>query len=276
MHALLGGIGPLYEKLYKDSMATAERYNLFRPITPDEADILISGEIRKTSRNGRNHAQLDPQGQHLVCFAGGMFALGSRLFQLEHHMEIAKKLTAGCIWAYRAMPLGIMPEKFRMLPCASREGCAWNETAWKDRVFVENPDHDVEETIRNLRLPKGFTEIVDTRYVLRPEAIESVFLLYRMTGDSDLLEAAWSMWTSISLATRTKLGGNAALSDVTISSAEWAISGDQYKMDSMESFWMAETLKYFYLMFSEPDLISLDEWVFNTEAHPLKRRLPSR
>jgi mannosyl-oligosaccharide alpha-1,2-mannosidase len=36
----------------------------------------------------------------------------------------------------------------------------------------------------------------------------------------------------------------------------------------MESFWMAETLKYFYLIFSEPDTISLDDWVFNTEAHP--------
>lgn len=34
---------------------------------------------------------------------------------------------------------------------------------------------------------------------------------------------------------------------------------------------MAETLKYFYLIFSEPDVISLDEYVLNTEAHPLKR-----
>lgn len=32
-------------------------------------------------------------------------------------------------------------------------------------------------------------------------------------------------------------------------------------MDSMESFWLGETLKYFYLIFSEPDLISLDEYV---------------
>ena len=38
----------------------------------------------------------------------------------------------------------------------------------------------------------------------------------------------------------------------------------------MESFWLAETLKYFYLLFSDdPDLIPLDEFVFNTEAHPL-------
>lgn len=34
---------------------------------------------------------------------------------------------------------------------------------------------------------------------------------------------------------------------------------------------MAETLKYFYLVFSDPEDISLDEYVFNTEAHPFKR-----
>lgn len=33
---------------------------------------------------------------------------------------------------------------------------------------------------------------------------------------------------------------------------------------------MAETLKYFYLTFSEPSVISLDEWVLNTEAHPFR------
>lgn len=34
---------------------------------------------------------------------------------------------------------------------------------------------------------------------------------------------------------------------------------------------MAETLKYYYLIFSPPDLISLDEYVLNTEAHPFLR-----
>lgn len=38
----------------------------------------------------------------------------------------------------------------------------------------------------------------------------------------------------------------------------------------MQSFFLAETLKYLYLLFSPPSVISLDEWVFNTEAHPLK------
>jgi hypothetical protein len=40
--------------------------------------------------------------------------------------------------------------------------------------------------------------------------------------------------------------------------------------DKMESFWLAETLKYFYLLFEDdPDVIPLDQYVFNTEAHPL-------
>ncbi len=43
------------------------------------------------------------------------------------------------------------------------------------------------------------------------------------------------------------------------------------KMDSMESFWLAETLKYFYLCFEDWGVVSLDEWVLNTEAHPLRR-----
>lgn len=42
----------------------------------------------------------------------------------------------------------------------------------------------------------------------------------------------------------------------------------QYR-NKMESFWLAETLKYFYLLFSDDELIPLDKFVFNTEAHPL-------
>ncbi len=39
----------------------------------------------------------------------------------------------------------------------------------------------------------------------------------------------------------------------------------------LQTFWLGETLKYYYLTFADEDVISLDEWVFNTEAHPFKR-----
>jgi mannosyl-oligosaccharide alpha-1,2-mannosidase len=90
--------------------------------------------------------------------------------------------------------------------------------------------------------------------------------MYRITGDKVYREKAWNMFQSIQNITETKLG-NAAVSDIT------AIGHDGLppKDDRMESFWLAETLKYFYLIFSDPSLISLDQFVFNTEAHPFRR-----
>lgn len=86
----------------------------------------------------------------------------------------------------------------------------------------------------------------------RPEAIESLFILYRTTGNSSYREAAWAMFENIERTTSTTIG-SAAVSDVTKSPFQ--------QVDRMESFWLAETLKYFYLMFSEPDLVSLDAYV---------------
>lgn len=40
------------------------------------------------------------------------------------------------------------------------------------------------------------------------------------------------------------------------------------KDDTQQSFFLAETLKYLYLLFSDDDVIPLDKYVFNTEAHP--------
>ena len=39
----------------------------------------------------------------------------------------------------------------------------------------------------------------------------------------------------------------------------------------MPSFFLAETLKYLYLIFAPEKTIDLDRIVFTTEAHPLKR-----
>ena len=277
-HALVGGLLPMYEKMYRESMDTAIRHNLFRPMLPDGKDVLLSGLVKVSKQgDGTFTTKLRPEGQHLVCFAGGMLALGGKLIQNNTHVEKGEKITDGCVWTYQNMPLGIMPEVFYMLPCESTEGdCPWEEEKWLKAVQnhasgKESDDVDLEAAKKyaaSKNLPKGFTYIQDTRYILRPEAIESVFILYRITGRKDLLETAWKMFVAIDSNTRTDLA-NAALSDITVDS-------NPPKSDSMESFWLGETLKYFYLIFSEPDLISLDEYVFNTEAHPLKRLLPSR
>ena len=70
------------------------------------------------------------------------------------------------------------------------------------------------------------------------------------------------MFNTIVQHTTTEIG-HAGLSDCTVDNPA--------KQDRMESFWLAETLKYFYLIFADPRLVSLDEYVLNTEAHPLRR-----
>jgi len=97
-------------------------------------------------------------------------------------------------------------------------------------------------------------------------------MMYRITGEQKYQDAAWDMFTAIVQASETELA-NAALSDITYTHEQMHKEGISIQMDSMESFWMAETLKYFYLIFSEPDVVSLDQWMFNTEAHPFKRNL---
>ncbi|EAW17220.1 glycoside hydrolase family 47 protein [Aspergillus fischeri NRRL 181] len=266
MHALVGGVLPMYESMYRNAMDTAIRHNLFRPMTPDEADILVAGAARIVSEAGQpSRVTLEPKGEHLICFAGGMMALGGRLIQNGTHVDMGRRLTDGCIWTYKALPSGIMPEVFHMSPCASQASCSWDEAQWQREVMSrvkEQQTQTAADVIQEQRLPKGFTAIPDRRYLLRPEAIESVFILYRITGREDLLDAGWTMFEAIQKATETDFA-NAALSDITVPQPP--------QSDSMESFWMGETLKYFFLLFSSPDLISLDEYVFNTEAHPLKR-----
>jgi mannosyl-oligosaccharide alpha-1,2-mannosidase len=261
-YALLGGLEPVYKKLYEESMKTAIKHTLFRPMTPDNADILVSGYVRAES----SQVTLYPELQHLVCFSGGMLALGGRIFEDEEHVKLGRKLTDACVWAYKAMPHNIMPEKSHLFACPNMTACEWDEAKWKEEVARRSgmeQDQDPTQNIASLRLPEGFTAIQDRRYILRPEAIESVFVLYRITGEQQYQAAAWDMFTAIQQSTQTDLA-NAALLDV--SSPDSSVP----KLDEMESFWMAETLKYFYLVFSEPDLISLDDYVFNTEAHPLK------
>ena len=86
----------------------------------------------------------------------------------------------------------------------------------------------------------------------RPEAIESVFILYRITGSQYWADSGWAMFKSIIAQTQTKLA-HSAIDNV--------LSGAPNHVDEMESFWLAETLKYFYLLYSEPGVVNLDEFV---------------
>ncbi|KDN67275.1 putative glycosyl hydrolase family 47 [Colletotrichum sublineola] len=255
MIALLGTREPKYQTMTENFLKAANESLFFRPMLPGEENILISGNVNINADDGR--PVLDPESEHLTCYIGGLYALAGRLLGKEEWVTVGGRLALGCYYAYQAMPTGMMPERYNMIPCDRRDDCKWDEAKWDagKKLRREYKPH----------LPKGFTTAKDPRYILRPEAIESIFILYRITGDHGFQDVAWEMWKAVSNGTLVELG-NAAVLDVTRKQDSLP------KEDYMESFWLAETLKYFYLVFSPPDLISLDDYVLNTEAHPFRRR----
>ena len=104
--------------------------------------------------------------------------------------------------------------------------------------------------------------VIDGRYHLRPEIIESTYYLFHYTGDPEYRLIGEKMFVDFVKCCRAD-SGYAALADVTT----------KQQLDEMESFVVAETFKYFYLLFAPPETLQFDKVIFNTEAHPLKTDL---
>jgi mannosyl-oligosaccharide alpha-1,2-mannosidase len=98
---------------------------------------------------------------------------------------------------------------------------------------------------------------------LRPEFVESLFYSWRFTKDQKYRDQAWQIFQAFNKYSRTP-SGFAVYSDVT------DINIESQQKDIMESFFMAETLKYLYLIFCEDSVLDFNEYVLNTEAHPFK------
>lgn len=103
-------------------------------------------------------------------------------------------------------------------------------------------------------------KVTQGAYPLRPEIIESAYYLYYFTGDSRYLTMGRTFFDSLRQYCKTD-AGYAGLLDVRT----------KEKRDKMESFFLAETLKYLYLLFAPQEALDLRKTVFNTEAHPIRR-----
>ncbi|CAN6446386.1 unnamed protein product [Victoria cruziana] len=101
----------------------------------------------------------------------------------------------------------------------------------------------------------------DRHNLLRPETVESLFVLYRITKDPKYREWGWQIFQDFEKYTKVETGGYTSLDDVTTIPPR--------RRDKMETFFLGETLKYLYLLFGDENVLPLDEFVFNTEAHPL-------
>mmetsp|Transcript_22339 Transcript_22339/g.33387 ORF Transcript_22339/g.33387 Transcript_22339/m.33387 type:complete len:124 (+) Transcript_22339:135-506(+) len=98
-------------------------------------------------------------------------------------------------------------------------------------------------------------------YILRPETVESLFILNYLTGDPIYREWGWEIFQSIEKYCKTEI----AYASLTNVDEPGSVE------DRMESFFLAETLKYLYLLFDpDTEVDILNKHVFNTEAHPTR------
>lgn len=215
-YLLLGGALQQPREMYEKFIPVAKKHLFRRGLNEHNIPILFSGDVRITGSRSETKVITTPKAQHLTCFAGGMVGLGAKLFNIAGDMAVAKQLTDGCVWSYNATASGIGPEVFSFAACGNvddeqtGEKCSYTEKKWHDSLQIywggssaakvagadsnePDPEERIQGIIKQRRLAPGMLEINDRRYILRPEAIEAVFMMLRLTGDRSWEEKAWVM-----------------------------------------------------------------------------------
>ncbi|KAE8624531.1 hypothetical protein XENTR_v10005977 [Xenopus tropicalis] len=234
-HVSLGGLGDsFYEYLIKSWLMSARQDNEAKSMYYDALEAIETHLIRKSPGGLTYIAEwrggiLDHKMGHLTCFAAGMFALGARDAPAQKRDHYM--------------------ELAAEIANTCHESYARTDTKLGPEVF--RFDFGAEATASRLS---------ERYYMLRPEVAESYVYLWRLTHNPKYREWGWEIVQALEKYCRIE-SGFSGIRDVYSTSPNHD--------NVQQSFFMSETLKYLYLLFSEDDLLSLEDWVFNTEAHPL-------
>lgn len=196
--------------------------------------------------------------EHLDCFAPGMLMLGAKTLselkegareapgagvgrsvsveEIRDYENLAKDLTKTCYDMYRMAPSGLAPERVRF-------------------SITKSDGQNSNSLIPDMHFLSGFTW-----NILRPELIESLFYMHFYTKDEQYVRWGETIFDDFVKHTKTYYGFTPVNG---VDTANPTPTGA-----AMESFFLAETLKYFYLLFAGG--VNLTEFVFTTEAHPLR------
>ncbi|KAJ4703854.1 alpha-1,2-Mannosidase [Melia azedarach] len=238
----------LYD-MYEEAMKGV-RHLLVRKSIPN--GLVFVGELP----NGLT-GSFSPKMDHLVCFLPGTLALGATkgvtkekamkenllTFEDLENLKLAEDLAKTCFEMYSVTSTGLSPE------------IAYFHTEGYYEGGLDGGN----------KSSKYLNDIIikhaDRHNLLRPETVESLFTLYRITEDPKYQEWGWQIFEAFEKYTKVDSGGYTSLDDVT--------TLPPHRRDKMETFFLGETLKYLYLLFGDSSVIPLDKFVFNTEAHPL-------
>lgn len=166
---------------------------------------------------------------HLACFAGGMYALGA-IHSKNESLKARHMEVAKGLAAF----------------CKSMYNLS-QATGLPNEAVRFEPSGDIFPFDNN-----------NLYYIQRPEAVETWFYLWRLTKDPKYRQWGWEFYEAMQKTTRKEFGYTG------LRDANDPATAD----DLQQSFFLAETLKYLYLLFCPDDVIPLDKFVFNTEAHP--------
>jgi hypothetical protein len=187
---------------------------------------------------------LSPKMDHLVCFLPAAIALaatdgrsvqsirdreGSLTKKQSEYLLIAEELTLSCYQMYRQVQSGLAPEIVY-----------WNMDADGDRTLKMGPvNRPLSDSARSFhpQTPLDFTiGARDKHNLLRPETVESLFTMYRITGDKKYREWGWEIFQSFEKWTRVNSGGYSSLDDVT--------KLPPPMRDKMETFFLVGTVAF--------------------------------
>lgn len=204
-------------------------------------DGVLSQLVRKTPKEQHvyigeliNGKDFKAKMDHLTCYLPGTLLLGHKFGMPDSHLTLARDLLETCYQTYMKQPTGLAPEI---------------------TYFSTSEDDEPEIQVRSN----------DAHNLLRPEFIESLYYFYAITGNRTYQDMGWNIFQSFEKYTKVA-NGYTSIGNVK------SVFNPRLR-DLMESFWLSETLKYFYLLFSDDRKeIDLEKFVFNSEAHPLPVR----
>ncbi|RWA13582.1 hypothetical protein EKO27_g1519 [Xylaria grammica] len=277
-----------YEYLVKQSLQTSGQEPAYLEMWEEALRGIQEHLITTTKHSGLKFVAELPQGvggpllpkmDHLVCFLPGLIALGATRghtlskartwpswdSKKEVQIQLARDLMKTCWGMYAVTETGLAPE------------IAWFHANEEDLRPApgERPKAPTRDSLSAWK-KDYIVKPLDAHNLQRPETVESLFVMWRITEDPIYREWGWKIFNAFEK--HTKLSGNRGYTSVNDVNTVPPPS-----RDNMESFWLfsfptehesltymllqAETLKYLYLLFSPNDFIPLTEVVFNTEAH---------
>ncbi|KAH0842422.1 hypothetical protein AYO21_10504 [Fonsecaea monophora] len=271
-----GSVEGVYLDMWEEALEGVKKHLI---TYSEHASLTILAE-RQSGLNAPLTAKMD----HLACFMPGTIALavtegqtveqakarlGSKWTKKhDENLKLAEELMKTCWGMYKVTPTGLAPEICYFHtdnPAPQWRGHV--DSAWRPPHAAELSDDADADWRHDYDIHTN-----DVHNLQRPETIESLFYMYRITKDRKYRQWGWEMFEAFREHTKVidELTGQVYAYTSLDTVMENPVK-ERKRRDNMESFWLAETLKYFYLLFSDDDFFPLESVVFNTEAHPFPK-----